>query len=45
MIRRFKIWRAQRRLEKLIRARRQSYEVISYRKHREAALKHTRASA
>ncbi len=38
-MRAFKIWRAGRRLEKLIRARRDSYEVESYRRHRAAALK------
>lgn len=42
MIRAFRIWRARRKLEKLIRKRQQSYAVISYRKHREAALKATR---
>lgn len=45
MIRQFRIWIARRKLEKLIRKRQQSYEVIDYRKRREAMLKHTRAGA
>lgn len=45
MIRYIRNWLAYRRLEKLIRARRQSYEVQDYAKRRAAALKHTRATA
>lgn len=36
---------AARRLQKLVRANRRSFECRSYREHRAAALKHTRASA
>ena len=43
MIRRFRIWRAIRRLEKLTRARRDSFECEQYRRHRSAALKARRA--
>ncbi len=39
MIRLFRIWRARRRLEKLLAKARASYEVESYRRHRAAALK------
>lgn len=44
MIRYLRTWLASRRLAKLTRERRQSYEIISYRKHREAALKYTRGA-
>lgn len=45
MIRSLKIWIARRRLERLIARKRRSYEVESYRRHRAAALKHTRRMA
>lgn len=45
MIRHLKQWLAIRKLNKLILKRQQSYEVIDYRKRREAMLKHTRAGA
>lgn len=39
MIRRFRIWLASRRLEKLIRARKDSFEVRDFERRRNAALK------
>jgi hypothetical protein len=39
MIRALKQWLAVRRLNKLVEARRKSFEVESYRRHRAAALK------
>lgn len=39
MIRRFRQWLAVRRLNRLVEARRRSYEVETYRRHRAAALK------
>jgi len=38
-LRTYRIWKAQRRLQKLVDARRQSFEVIDYRKRRDAALR------
>lgn len=35
---------AARRLQRMVNAKRKSFEVIDYRKRREAALKHTRAA-
>lgn len=45
LIREYRIWRARRRLEKLIRKRQQSFEVLDYKRRRAAMLKHTRAAA
>jgi hypothetical protein len=42
MIRRFQIWLAHRRLQKLVERQRNSFEIQDYRKRRAAALKHTR---
>lgn len=42
MIRYIKTWLAYRRLEKLVRKRRESFEVQDFAKRRAAALKHTR---
>ena len=39
MIQRVRVWLAVRRLEKLIKARRDSFECVDYRKRRAAALK------
>jgi hypothetical protein len=36
-------WLAKRRLQRIVEARRNSFEVIDYRRRRQAALKHTRA--
>lgn len=41
MIRR---WLARRRLQRMVDAGRESFEVVNYRRHRAAALKHTRRS-
>ncbi len=42
MIARFKIWRAQRRLQRLVDAQRLSYAAEDYRRRRQAMLKVTR---
>lgn len=39
MIRMFRIWRAKRRLAQLVNAKRNSPEIVQYRKYRTAALK------
>lgn len=42
LLRGWRIWSAQRKLQRLIDQRARSYEVESYRRHRAAALKATR---
>lgn len=44
MIRLFKQWIAIRRLNRLVEQRRNSFEVLDYRRRRAAALKHTRGA-